>query len=101
MVLVCGALGCPILEKRPYSNSNMEDRLEAASRRYLASPAGARVEPGKLRLSKIFEWYAADFGGQKGVVEFARQYLPATDAKKLGPSPAVSHFEYDWRLNAR
>ncbi|MEO1480844.1 MAG: DUF547 domain-containing protein [Myxococcota bacterium] len=94
MVLVCAAKGCPILEPRPFTGSNVDRRMEAATVRYLKSKAGARADGTALGLSKIFDWYAADFGGPKGVVEFVRKRLP-----DVPENPTVSFFEYDWRLN--
>jgi hypothetical protein len=108
MVLVCAAYGCPILESTPYVGSGLEARLDAATRRYLGSPSGAVVGPCKegsseacLKLSKIFEWYEADFGGKAGVLAFAKKHLPSDAAAKLGPAPTVSFLDYDWRLNKR
>ena len=101
MVLVCGAVGCPILEGRPYVGSNIERRFARATKRYLKSKHGARVSDGSVGLSKIFEWYAADFGGKDGVLKFVKKYVSEDAAKQLGDAPAVSHFEYNWRLNKR
>jgi hypothetical protein len=98
-VLVCGAVGCPILESRPYSGSDLEDRLERATRRYLESPHGARVAPGVLTLSKIFEWYASDFSGMEGVKRFVTRRLSARARKRLSDPFEVRFMEYDWNLN--
>lgn len=103
-VLVCGAVGCPILEPSPYAGSDLDAldaRMEAATRRYLRSPRGARVEPGQLRLSKIFDWYAADFGGPEGARAFVRARLTEAQRARLGPSPTVGFIDYDWSLNQR
>ncbi len=101
MVLVCAAKGCPILDPRPYTGSNLERRLEDATVRYLRSNAGARVKGTTLGLSKIFEWYAADFGGKDGAVAFVRKRLHPKKHATLGDNPNVAFFEYDWRLNSR
>ena len=98
-VLVCAAVGCPILESQPYADSPLEARLEAATRRYLGAPAGARIKPGELALSKIFDWYKADFGGEDQVLPFVRNYLTAQDKALLGPSPRISYVDYNWTLN--
>ena len=97
--LVCGAVGCPILERAPWAQGDLNARLNAATRRYLSSAAGAKVEAGALTLSKIFDWYAADFGGAAGVVTFVRQHLPPAQAEALGASPRVGYIDYNWTLN--
>ncbi|MEL6545626.1 MAG: DUF547 domain-containing protein [Myxococcota bacterium] len=101
MVLVCAAIGCPILDPRPYTGSNLERRLEHATVRYIRSPSGARISDGALAMSKIFEWYAADFGGADAAVEFVRKRLKPEKNETLGESPKVSTFDYNWRLNKR
>lgn len=98
-LLVCGAVGCPRLERAPLVGSDVRARASAAARAYLATPRGAIVRSGELELSKIFEWYAADFGGPAGVLAFARAHLPREAAEKLGQAPKVRSLEYDWTLN--
>jgi hypothetical protein len=98
-VLVCGAVGCPILDARPLSGSALEPRLAEAARRFLAGPTGARVQPGELRLSRLFDWYAADFGGPAGVLTFARAHLPPHEAARLGERPRLAFLDYNWTLN--
>lgn len=100
-VLVCGAVGCPILEASPYSGSDLDARMEAATRRYLASAFGARVEGDTLYLSRIFDWYAEDFGGPEGVLRFVRPRLPDSARTSLPPKPAVRFLDYNWTLNQR
>lgn len=99
MVLVCGAVGCPILEDRPYAGSDLEARLDAATRRYLAAPAGAVVERGALKLSKIFDWYDRDFGGPAGVVSFVLRHLDPGARAIAGDNPKVTFTDYNWTLN--
>lgn len=99
MVLVCAAVGCPILESRPYSGDNIDKRFDAATRRYLAGPTGALVSAGKLSLSNIFNWYEPDFGGPAGVIGFVKKHLSAEQAALAGDNPKVEIIPYDWNLN--
>jgi hypothetical protein len=98
-VLVCGAVGCPILESTPYAGTNVDARMERATRRYLASAFGARTEGETLLLSKIFDWYAADFGGASGVLAFVLPRLPDETRARLPANPEVRFFDYNWTLN--
>lgn len=100
-VLVCAAVGCPVLESRPYCGSNLDKRMDRATRRYLKSNTGARVKDGAIDLSKIFDWYKADFGGPDGVLAFVKKHLPEADAKRLGDRPKVGYIDYNWTLNQR
>jgi len=99
MVLVCGAVGCPILEGKPYYKSKIDKRMDAATRRYLATKHGAVVADGSVKLSKIFDWYNGDFGGPEGALAFVKKHLAEDSARKLGDKPAVSFVDYNWTLN--
>lgn len=96
--LVCGARGCPILEREPWTRGRLEDRLQRATRRYLASPHGLRVGPSGLHLSKIFEWYGQDFGGEAGVRALIHSDGPKA-AQAVAKDAKITYLEYDWRLN--
>jgi hypothetical protein len=112
MALVCAARGCPILMNRPYSGTRLEAQLAESSRRYLASPAGARAEPGRasLALSRIFEWYGEDFvdprDPQRAKLEDAVRRFVATwgrgEVKARAEAGApLEWIDYDWSLNQR
>lgn len=95
-VLVCGALGCPPITNFAYQPAKLEAQLNKQTRLALNNPTFLKVTDGKAELSKIFEWYAKDFGGSKANVisfinEFRTEAIPA-NAK-------VSYYEYDWNLN--
>ncbi|MEE8436590.1 MAG: DUF547 domain-containing protein, partial [bacterium] len=64
----CLALGCPNLPARPLTRENSEALLEAGARTYVNHPRGARVEGGLLTVSKIYNWFSADFGGNPAEV---------------------------------
>lgn len=95
-VLVCGALGCPPITNFAYTPAKLEAQLSKQTKMALNNPAFLRVNGDKAELSKIFEWYAKDFGGSKSnVLGFINEYRDEavpTDAK-------VSYYEYDWTLN--
>lgn len=100
-VLVCGAVGCPILENRPFTGGKVEERMEKATRRYLASRWGARPEPGQLKVSKIFDWYAKDFGGAQGARAFILARVSDQVLEMIGDSPGLGFIDYNWTLNQR
>ncbi|CAN5458133.1 DUF547 domain-containing protein [soil metagenome] len=94
--LVCAALSCPALSTDAYTADKIESQLDRAIRSWLNDPKRNVVdrENRQLRLSKIFRWYAADFGGADQLSKFAAQYL-GDDVRDF----SVSFLQYDWRLN--
>ncbi len=65
-ILVCGAVGCPILEPLPFAGSDVSARMDAATERYLSSPTGAQVTDGAMKLSMIFEVVPGGLRGAPG-----------------------------------
>jgi hypothetical protein len=104
--LVCAALSCPPLIPKAYTAENVRSQLAENARNYLGDSDQNRFEAGTatLYLSRIFEWYKADFGdSDSGLREFAMKYGP-TDMKSGLASHSdapVKFLEYDWKLNSR
>lgn len=109
----CASVSCPPLADQPYRAADLNAQLDAAARRYLASPLGLQVDARTLRVSSIFDWYGDDF-----VREFADKVPGSRAAEErailgtviaFGPSDAaalarepdvrISFLPYDWALN--
>jgi len=60
--LNCGAKSCPPI--KTYSADSIEDELDLATASFLENPEGVAVdaEGETVVLSKLFQWYRADFG---------------------------------------
>jgi hypothetical protein len=98
--LNCASLGCPDLQSKAFTAANTEDMLEAAAKAYVNSPRGARMDKGRLRVSSIYTWFQADFGGSdEGVVKHLLQYAEGELAAALQTYDNGLNDEYDWRLN--
>jgi hypothetical protein len=97
----CASIGCPNLTPAAFTGAELEAELDAAARAYVNHPRGVSVEGGKLIVSKIYGWYADDFGGtDAAVIAHARRFAgPALD-EKLATIRAISGYRYDWSLNA-
>lgn len=111
VAVVCASIGCPMLRAEAYVAERLDDQLEDGMRRFLADPTRNRFDEsdGRLRVSKIFDWYDADFQrGHKGIdslktlfARYARQLStsPEGRARVAAGDYKIEHLEYDWRLN--
>ena len=103
MAIVCASTSCPSLAREPYRAASIDAGLDAAAARFVADRAkGVRVEGRSVRLSRIFDWFAADFATGGGVLAFVGRYAdPAlrSELAALGPDPPLAWFDYDWSLN--
>lgn len=106
--LVCAARSCPPISA--YSPDQVDEQLNLAARAFIDG-GGVVVsrEENTLRMSRIFQWYAPDFGAwplalgsRQALREFAGPYLRDPDDRAFvrEEGPAVRFQDYDWSLNA-
>lgn len=107
----CASIGCPMLRADAFVGDHLDAQLEDSVRRFLGDRSRNRYDAakGRLEVSKIFDWYGADFEkGYRGIKSRA-QFL-AAHADLLTDSPSVREailqgrtpvrfLEYDWKLN--
>ena len=99
--LNCASLGCPNLLPQAFTELNTESLLEQGAHDYINHPRGANVQDDSLILSKIYDWYQADFGGNEdGVLLHLQQYSTKEWLKSLQTEELEIEYQYDWRLNA-
>jgi hypothetical protein len=99
--LNCASLGCPNLLPQAFTELNTESLLEQGARDYINHPRGAEMQGEKLILSKIYEWYQADFGANEaGVLLHLQQYSTKERLKSWPTDELEIEYQYDWRLNA-
>ena len=96
----CAALGCPDLAATAFTGANTDSMLDHAARAYVNHRRGARVENGNLIVSKIYAWYAEDFGNSaEGVIDHLKRYAGPVLAVTLKSSGGIDGYAYDWSLN--
>ena len=107
--LVCGAVSCPPINF--YAAEQIDAQLDLAMGGFLANTLMVDVGRQTVALSKIFQWYGADFGAGRwatlGLGNWGRvlatlvPYLAANQAAELAAisTPKVRFTPYDWALN--
>jgi hypothetical protein len=100
-VVNCASDGCPNLLDRAWRAATLEADMEAAARAFVNHPRGVAVLPdGTLRVSSIYRWFIADFGGNDaGLLAHFRQYAQGDLARHLAGTPRIAQDSYDWSLN--
>ncbi len=92
--LNCASRSCPPLRAEIYSGASLDAQLDEQARGYVNSERGVKVGGETAQLSKIFDWYKEDFGGEAGVSAFLKKYR-----KEKSDFKTVSYQDYDWSLN--
>ena len=96
VALVCGARSCPPLMPRAYTGKDLDKELERNMRAFVNNPFRNRQNQATktLSLSKLFDWYKDDFGGERGRIDYVRKYAN-NDVRGF----KVEFIEYSWKLN--
>ena len=99
----CASIGCPPLRNEAYRAEDIEQQLQEQAIYMHNHDAwfDLDVEAGKLRLTKLYDWFAGDFEQVAGTtLEFAARFNDDLAAMlKAGKKPTVEYIEYDWGLN--
>jgi hypothetical protein len=98
--LVCGARSCPPLMSKAFDGASLDKVLERLTRDFINSKKGVLVGPGgRVRVSQIFKWYAADFEKAAGSVPkyLARYHTKQTD--RITKAGRLVYLHYSWSLN--
>jgi hypothetical protein len=98
----CASRSCPPLLSEPYQGNNLERQLDAATRAFINNPQTNRLAGETLYVSRIFDWYMADF--KTGVVDFFLKYAEGDLRERLKANKdrlRIEYLGYDWSLNGR
>ena len=87
---------------RVFHAGQIENQLEEAAREYLRSTVRVKEEGAKLKIPRQFLWYAEDFGGADGVLEFVVARLDDEAVELIDRRQGrvkLKYLDYDWTLN--
>jgi Protein of unknown function, DUF547 len=107
----CASVGCPMLRDEAYVAERLDFQLEDGARRFLGDRSRNRYDPASaaLEVSRIFDWYKADFEKGNRGISSVPQFL-ARHAEMLADGAApraaihqglarIRYLDYDWTLN--
>ena len=109
--LNCASIGCPMLREEAYVAGRLDAQLDAQAERFMSDRSRNRYNgaTGELEVSKVFDWYGADFQlghhGIASVAAFMARYasrltdVPAEQDKVRTQAARITFLDYDWRLN--
>lgn len=100
--LVCGAKSCPPIGV--YDEKEIDKQLDLAARSFINSELALNESRKSVVISKIFNWYADDFGkDRKERLSFIIKYLNSKEKmvfiEKNIDRIRISYRQYDWSLN--
>lgn len=96
----CASIGCPNLQATAYTGATLDAMLDAGAGAYINSPRGVAINNGDVTVSKIYDWFIADFGDdEKSVLAHLAKYAAPDLRQKLADIGKIEDVAYDWSLN--
>lgn len=101
--IVCASIGCPRLQNRAYTASDLEQQLDDNSRDFFSRSRNAHIDvaANTVYLSSILSWFGEDFGRtEQDRLQYLLPYLPdEITALIRQPKVKVDYLVYNWDLN--
>ena len=97
-LLNCLSIGCPNLLREAITGAKLERQMAEAAAAFVRHPRGLTVAGGKAKASSLYDWYADDFGGSKGVVAHMIAIGGPEVAARLTGITEIEEHDYDWSL---
>lgn len=91
----CAAYSCTSLKNRAFYPDTIQDELKNAAIRFLNDTERNEISKKKAKLSKLFDWFKADFSTQTDLITFLNQYSKV----KINEKTKISFLDYNWSLN--
>ena len=88
----CAAKSCPPIWNHAWTAENLDKQLDQATSNFINHPGFNILSGKKVELSKIFEWYAGDFGD---IITYLNKYSKTQVRREA----TIEYIEYNWSLN--
>ena len=88
----CAARSCPPLTNQAFTAENLDGLLERRTRDFINATQYNTIASDNVQISKIFEWYAVDFGD---LLAYLNKYARV----KIDAGASITYQDYDWSLN--
>jgi hypothetical protein len=95
--LNCASKSCPPLHNRAFTAENLDSTLNQLAKDFInKNPLGIHRENSKaISISKIFDWYEADFEKNGSVLSYINRFRDTPFAQDT----KIRHQAYQWTLN--
>ena len=104
----CASNGCPPLRSTAFSAEGLSDQLNDQVAVWLSDSTRNQVVPskGRIRVSKIFDWFDEDFGkSDQAVALWIAKHVGdeavAQTLRAAAKDVDVRYLDYDWKVNAQ
>ena len=91
----CASFSCPPLLNEAFGSQTVEMQLDQVARTFVNDTKRNQISENKIKISKIFSWFAKDFKADGSLIDFLNRYSETPISNKA----RKSFMDYDWALN--
>ena len=91
-IINCASFSCPVLLNKALTADNVQALMTQQAKRFINDPKRNKISSNSAQVSKLFDWYGADFGD-------LRVFLNKYSDTKIQEGTKIGFMEYDWSLN--
>ncbi len=91
----CAAKSCPPLANRAYNKDNVYALMQSQGENFINNTRYNHLAEDHVKLSKIFEWYRADF--TPDLISFINGFSEVS----VESDASIEFAQYDWALNGK
>lgn len=91
----CASASCPKLLNKAFYAHTMENQLEQVTNDFINDEKRNQLSEKEMYVSRIFQWFAEDFGSKKERHAFIRNYAK----QPIEKNAKIRFLDYDWSLN--
>ncbi|WP_298782494.1 DUF547 domain-containing protein [uncultured Polaribacter sp.] len=93
----CASGSCPQLGNFAFTEANYESKTEDLMKKFINDPKRNIISEKKVQISKLFEWYKADFTTEGSVIDYLNKYANVEIKSKA----KIKYLTYNWNLNGK
>lgn len=94
----CASISCPNINCVPFYADTIETQLEVAAKQFINNTLKNDISRKEVKLSKIFDWFAADFlKNNTSIIAYINKYADS----KIKENAEITFLDYNWSLNSQ
>ncbi len=94
----CASISCPNINRVPFYADTIETQLEVAAKQFINNTLKNDISRKEVKLSKIFDWFAADFlKNNTSIIAYINKYSDF----KIKENAEITFLDYNWSLNSQ
>jgi len=97
----CASKSCPALLDTAYTGERLEEQLDGRAAFFINDSRYNYLQGDTLYLSRLFSWFANDFGDIKQFILHHADSGLKEGLQKVGSAVKVEYLDYDWTINSR